>query len=560
MNKMKKKILVSMVLLAFISIVSTILFFIVWSYSNASQQVENDIQNHAWILGKVLSQTADEIDYLAKLDLAPDRFQVVVLAADGQVLYCNNNNNTQVNDYLDYPVVKKALDIGSGLEKRHSAALSSETYFYALQLKNGNILLLAQNQASLIGVFTAVLPFMVIIAFSLFLLAMLISKRLAQKIAAPINQIDLAHDDYDEILYEEFTPFIRTLAKQKEQMGDQWMILENWANTIKTITNGMQEGLILLDTDEKILSANFYALKLFTTNIQEYAGQNILVLIRNVELLQCIRMALKGESGTLTMEIRKQSVQVFVNPIWHRGLIKGILILFQDITAQARAEKSRKEFTANVSHELKTPLTTILGYAELINAGMAEDQDTLRFAGKIQTEVKRLISLIESIIYLSELDEKSTGGKEKEEFNINQLLAEVLERLESLAQEKNIRIIADNLPVNIIANRAMIEELLYNLIENAIKYNKIEGVVEIRLEKKEGKTEITVADSGIGIPPEHLDRIFERFYRVDLSRSKTSGGFGLGLSIVKHIVNYHQGTVTINSKVDEGTEVKVNLG
>jgi len=556
---MQKRISLSMMLIAFISIISIALFFSLQSYNSSSRQLETGIQNQAWFLEKSLSHATNAADYLAMLGLSADQCQITLIDRVGKALFDNSNSGAQVNNYLDYHAVKKAIEIGQGGEIRPSATLGTETYYFAFQLKDGNILLLSKPQASIFGVFNKNLLFLIIAFLFLIFLAALISKRLTQKLVAPINQIDLTNDDYDKNLYEELTPFIRAMAKQKEQIGNQWLDMESRANTIKAITDGMQEGLILLDQDEKILSANSSALRFCSSSEHDCTGHNVLLLIRNVELLQCVRLAIKGEPGTLLMEIGAQSVQVFVNPIKHKDIIKGAIILFMDITAQAKAEKIRKEFSANVSHELKTPLTTILGYAELIHAGMAEEEDILRFAGKIEIEVNRLISLIEAIINLAELDENN-NIKQKEDFDLNALLAVVIERIKPLAAEKSVKIIADNPHMPVHANRSMMEELFFNLIENAVKYNKFGGEVEVKLEEVERKIQISVSDSGMGIPAEHHDRIFERFYRADPSRSKKTGGFGLGLSIVKHIVNYHQGTVEINSEEGKGTQVKVTLG
>lgn len=556
---MQKRVYKSMMLLAFLSIVSTALLLNLGFYNFFTGQMKKEVQSQAWLFEKNLDYVDRELDYLEVLNLSPAQDRVTLIAPDGQVLYDSYRPADLMENHLDRPEIGMALSVGWGEDRRLSATLGEETYYYALLLKDGNILRLAKTNASIYGVFTEIVPFIVLVTILIFLIAIYISVRLTRRILAPINQIDLTTDRFDKDVYEELTPFIRTIDKQQQRIREQLLDLENRASTIKTITDNMQEGLILLDTEEKILSANNSALRFCSSSMTDCAGQNILILTRNMDLLNRIRMALKGVSSTLMLEMGTQQVQVFVNPVWQGEQIQGVIVLFLDISAQAQAEKVRREFSANVSHELKTPLTTILGYADLIHTGLAKEQDVLKFVGKIKTEVVRLIGLIEAIIRLSELDEGTELKQQKESFDLNQLLAEVIERLKPLAEEKAIEMVASDTALTIHANRAMIEELLFNLIDNAIKYNKSGGRVEICVEQAGTQTKIIVSDSGIGIPVEHLERIFERFYRVDRSRSKKTGGSGLGLSIVKHIAQYHHGSVAITSEEGWGTQVTVVL-
>jgi len=318
----------------------------------------------------------------------------------------------------------------------------------------------------------------------------------------------------------------------------------------------MKEGMIILDKKGVVLSANKSAVELFHASLGDYAGRNIVEFVRDAELLDNIKRAFLGQRCNTTLNFDKKVMQVFFSPVFEDQEINGVIALFLDITEKADTEKIRREFSANVSHELKTPLTTILGLSEMIENGMVKTQDINNFVLKIKNETSRLIDLVEDIIRISELDEKKCDSQ-FEQFKLVALAELIVDSLRLVAEEKgvNLKIVGGDFAVT--ANKTMIHELLFNLIDNGIKYNQPGGGVTVYLSHESNKTRIAVEDTGIGIPQQHIDRIFERFYRVDKSRSKKTGGTGLGLSIVKHVVQYHHGTVEIKSEENAGTTVTV---
>ena len=392
----------------------------------------------------------------------------------------------------------------------------------------------------------------VLAAFTVF--AYIAAKKLTKKISDPLNDMDPA--DSNDHIFDELSPFLRKLAQQNDRISSQLEDLAERTTTIRTITSDMREGLILLDSNGLILSANDSAMKIFNVNIKDYQHKNILELTRRQDFLEQVRAALNGEASDTTLEFASRIIQIFFDPVWHKNNINGAILLFLDITEKANAEKLRREFTANVSHELKTPLTVISGLSEMIVLGMAREEDTKEFANKIKNETEGMIALVNDILKLSELDE-DTDEKQFEVFDLRPLAESAVSRLSLLLRKKNVEIHVSGGEFDVNANKNMIEELLFNLIENAIKYNVENGKIGVELSKAEGEVKIEVSDTGIGISEEHIPRMFERFYRVDKSRTKKTGGTGLGLSIVKHIAQYHGGSAAISSTKGIGTKVTI---
>ena len=356
---------------------------------------------------------------------------------------------------------------------------------------------------------------------------------------------------YSRLIYME-----KTISNQKGQINAKSLEILDNKNTISAITENMQEGLLILDNNGVILSVNKSASNLFHTKSRNYEGRNILEFTRNVSLSMGIKKAMLGRNNDFTIEVNDKTIQVFVNPVFNNSEVTGIIALFLDITEKTNTDKMRREFSANVSHELKTPLTTISGYAEMISNDMVKDSDIKNIATKIGDESERLLNLIEDIIKLSQLDEGLIKENFKS-FDIKTLAEDIVKRLEFSALEKNITISLSCDKHIISANFNMISDLLFNLIDNAIKYNRDYGNVNISIENLENKTKIIVSDTGIGIEKDELNRVFERFYRVDKSRSQKIKGTGLGLSIVKHVVEYHNGTINIESEPNAQTKIIV---
>lgn len=549
---MKKRIYINMFLLTFVGVIFTVALFIFSFYNMIQTQMKSDIESKANIFEYSLNYYTD---YLHNLRLTDNNERLSIIADNGEFIFDSIDIESPEN-HFDTPEVKEAFVNGRGDFKRLSNSLREETYYYAVKLSDGTVLRLSKTTNSILGAFIEVTPLIFVVLFASFALCYFFAIRLTNKIIEPISKINFNNES--SFIYDELSVFIKTITIQREQINKQIISLEDRSNTINTIIENMCEGLILLNQNGFILSANKSATGLFDNLNNDYTGKYILELTRNVDLMNGIKSVYSGKRSDTILSLNTKVVQVFINPVMQNDEISGAIVLFLDITEKSYAEKMRSEFSANVSHELKTPLTTIYGLSEMIDNGMVKYGDIKQFAGKIRKETSRLIKLIEDIIMLSELDEASEQ-KQYEQFDLLVLTNEVAENLKQIADGKKVKvkIIGESFPV--IANRRMIDELLFNLIENGIKYNQNNGSVIVSLINENNNLKLRIKDTGIGIPKEHIDRIFERFYRVEKSRSKRTGGTGLGLSIVKHIVQYHDWNMNIESQVNVGTTIDINL-
>jgi len=479
-----------------------------------------------------------------------DAARVTIIAYDGTVLLDNKAVAASLENHGDRQEFLQAMQTGRGESMRYSATLNSETYYYAIRLNNGNVLRVSKTMDRIVGVFINVLLAIVGVTVLVLIIASFLAHRLAKRIIDPLNRIDFEGDKSN--VYDELLPFVKKLEQQKKEIDEQVIMLKNRADTIDAITGNMKEGLILLDKTGVVMAINKSATDIFRE--KDMPGRSILHTERDLEFQGKVKECLSGINAGMILHRDDKTYNAYFSPVQDYEISGGI-ILFQDISESYEAEKQRREFSANVSHELKTPLTTISATAEMIENGMAQEDDIKAFAGKITTQAKRLINVIEDIIKLSEFDE-GTMVAEHTEFEMYELAESVIDVLRQKADEKNVSVdlIGNRFLVN--ANRQMIDELLFNLIDNAITYNKDNGSVTVTLSKENGTCKITVSDTGIGISGEHQSRVFERFYRADKSRSKKTGGTGLGLSIVKHVAEYHGGKVALTSTVDVGTTVE----
>ncbi len=539
---MKNKILKSLLLFTTACVVLCAVLLCWAFYHQLSTNAQDDLRERARMLRDT---TVSDVYSLSLIDM-----RVTLVAADGKVLYDDDQDASLMNNHADREEIIEALATGQGKSRRYSDTLGQETYYYAVKLSDGSILRLGKTIDSIVSIFKSALPLFCLIVVLVLLAGYFVAGRLTRSIIAPINHID--PEDESTAPYDEFVPFMRTISHQREHIEDQLLTLKKRNDTISTIMDNTREGMILVDRQGVILSANKSALGIFDVDT-DMSKRNILELFRDMELINCVREALNGQNSELYFDREGKVYQVFFSPVTDSGAI----ILFMDITEKARAEKMRQEFSANVSHELKTPLTNISGYAEMIVSGMTREGDIARFVGKIKEEAARLITLIEDIIMLSRLDEKA--DLPREDIELRAVAASVIDALQKKACENNIQLILDAAPVHYPCAPTLLYELLYNLVDNGIKYNRPMGNVTITLAESETQVGITVRDSGIGIPREDLERVFERFYRVDKSRSKKTGGTGLGLSIVKHIALLYGGTVEAQSEKNAGTCIQVTL-
>ena len=397
--------------------------------------------------------------------------------------------------------------------------------------------------------YSVIVPIMICF-FMLLFMSFFISKKIVKKVAASIHSIELDSDLSNLDIYDELAPFIAKIKQKQMKMEEQLSALNNRANTIDVIIKNMKEGLIFVDKNGLVLSANLSAMDIF--NEEDMVSQNILYTCRSVGLLQKIKHCLSGENAELSFEQNKRNYIVYLNPVRGENEVSGAILLFLDVSDKYMAEKQRREFSANVSHELRTPLTSISALSEMLENGMVRTEDTKSFAANISRQTKRLINIVEDIIKLSEFDEGDIQ-KENTIFDLYEVTQAVIMELADRANNKNIEVRLEGQKLHVVGNNRMIDELLYNLLENAIKYNREGGKIDISLTTEDEFYKISISDTGIGIPKKHHARVFERFYRVDKSRAKKTGGTGLGLSIVKHIVLYHGGRIEISSQENVGT-------
>ena len=454
----------------------------------------------------------------------------------------------------------QAIAYGSGEAIRRSVTFGGYTFYYAVRLENGNVLRLSSTLNSLRAVFPAVLPDLVIITTAILLLAYYLTYRLTKRIIKPLIEVDFentetAETEHEEPVYEELWPYINKIYHQKLEIAGQLTMLRNRAETIEAIIENMREGLVILDEKGLVMAANKSVLKIFEIpKEQDIIHKNIQYAYRDPEFVQAVNQCLEGKSLEMAFNKNNRVYNTFLDPVNADGYNIGAIIFFLDTTQQFKAETQRKEFTANVSHELKTPLTTISALSEMIESGMVQTGDIPDFASKIASHSKRLINIIDDIIRLSEFDE-SKVEKDFIAFDIYELAKIVIASLKDKAAERAITIELTGQPLIIKANSRLLDELMYNLVDNGIKYNKDGGRFTLDISKEDRWCKITAADTGIGIAKENQSRVFERFYRVDSSRSKKTGGTGLGLSIVKHITEHHNGKIELDSTEGKGTTI-----
>lgn len=548
---MRKKIFRSIftvalvVLLASIGIATSFLY----DHFNTSQQSQLQAELH------LVADTVNEvgIEYFETFDSSVFRFTVV--GADGTVLYDTQAIANEMENHADREEIIEAFQSGKGSSARTSSTLTEKTFYEAVLLENGDVLRISVNQLTIGALIVGMLPAIFVIILIATVVAIILSLTMAKQVTEPLINLDLEHPA-ENVAYEELTPILTKLHKQHKQIKKQTKSIRRKSEEFDQIVASMNEGLVLLDEHAMILSINQAAKKIFGVN-KDAKGDDFLLYDRTSKTSKAIWDALEAKHSEYTEERNSSVYQFTVNPIESSGKVLGVIILVFDVTDRAFAERNRQEFTANVSHELKTPLQSIIGSAELLETGLVKDEDKGKFIGNIRKEASRLVSLINDIIRLSQLDENVESATETVE--LMSVANEVVEVLSASASEKNISLYVDGEPCTIFGVQRYIYEIIYNLCDNAIRYNVDGGKVTIKISKESGSPEISVTDTGIGIAPEHQGRIFERFYRVDKSHSKETGGTGLGLSIVKHAVQYHNAKVSLESEVGNGTTVTVKF-
>lgn len=501
-----------------------------------------------------VSVIKDGVDYLEQLQ--SDHYRLTWIDTDGTVLYDTETGNEKLENHKDRAEVKTAFEKGIGESTRYSATLMEKTRYYAKRLEDGTVLRISAKYATTGLLVLGMLQPIIFIIIGALLLSGVLASRLSKRIVEPLNNLDLERPLENET-YEEISPLLNRINRQSSEISKQLRRLEEKTDEFNQITESMKEGLVLLDNKGIVLSINPAARNIFGSDTQGAVGHDFLRLDRSRTLSAAIEKTFEEGHSEIRIERMGREYQLDISRIESAGKVLGAVMLAFDITEQEYAERNRREFTANVSHELKTPLQGIIGSADLIETGMVKPEDMPRFIGHIRKEATRLVALIEDIIRLSQLDE----GNELpcEEFDLMDIAEEVEQNLESPAGVRDITLSLSGRNAIMYGVRRLMYEIVYNLCDNAIKYNLSGGRVEIMVDRKDEEAVLCVKDNGIGIAPEHQDRVFERFYRVDKSHSKSSGGTGLGLSIVKHAVQYHHGKLELKSEIGKGTKIIVHF-
>ena len=546
---MTKKIFQSILLVAGAVLLASLLIIMGFLYDYFGGVEENQLRDELSLAAAAVEDGGT--DYLSQLTAG--RCRLTWIAADGSVLYDTRTDAESLENHASRAEVSQALATGTGESTRYSSTLMEKTMYYAQRLDDGTVLRISISRATVGMIAVGMIQPLLIVLIVALIFSGLLARRLSRRIVDPLNSLDLEHP-LDNDAYEELSPLLKRIHRQHVEIQTQLRELHERTDEFTQITGSMREGLVLLDEHGDILSINAAAQALFGADAQ-CVGRDFLTIERSHELSAAIQAAVADGHSEVRAERAGRVYQFDISRITSDGKFLGTVILAFDITEQEFAERNRREFTANVSHELKTPLQGIIGSAELIENGMVKPDDLPRFVGHIHAEAARLVTLIDDIIRLSQLDEGDAMPTEP--VDLLAVSQEAAENLHDAAAARSVTVGVTGRPAVIPGVRRLIYEIVYNLCDNAIKYNRGGGRVDVTVAADAGGSSITVADTGIGIAPEHQGRVFERFYRVDKSHSKASGGTGLGLSIVKHAVQYHHGRIELESTPGMGTTIRV---
>ena len=546
---MTKKIFQSILLVAGCVLLASLLIIMGFLYDYFGGVEENQLRDELSLAAAAVEDGGT--DYLSQL--TADRCRLTWIAADGSVLYDTRTDAESLENHASRAEVSQALATGIGESTRYSSTLMEKTMYYAQRLDDGTVLRISISRATVGMIAVGMIQPLLIVLIVALILSGLLARRLSRRIVDPLISLDLEHP-LDNDAYEELSPLLKRIHRQHVEIQTQLRELREKTDEFTQITGSMREGLVLLDEHGSILSINAAAQALFGADAQ-CVGRDFLTIERSHEISAAIQAAAADGHSEVRAERAGRVYQFAISRITSDGKFLGTVILAFDITEQEFAERNRREFTANVSHELKTPLQGIIGSAELIENGMVKPDDLPRFVGHIHAEAARLVTLIDDIIRLSQLDEGDAMPTEP--VDLLAVSQEAAENLHDAAAARNVTVSVTGQPAVLPGVRRLIYEIVYNLCDNAIKYNRDGGRVDVTVAADAGGSSITVADTGISIAPEHQARVFERFYRVDKSHSKASGGTGLGLSIVKHAVQYHHGRIELESTPGTGTTIRV---
>ncbi len=548
---MTKKIFRSIVIVAASVLLASLVIISSCFYEYFGRLQRQEMKDELYLAATAVEHGGD--DYLK--NISSGHFRLSLIAKDGSVLYDTAADAESLENHGGREEIKQALESGEGESVRYSSTLLQKTIYCAKRLDDGRVLRISVSRTTVGAIAMGMISPIIAVGVGALILSGVLASRLAKRIVEPLNKLDLEHP-LDNDSYEELSPLLSRINRQRAQIAEQLAELRHRTDEFEQVTGNMKEGLVLIDTNENVLSINSAARNIFSA-AEDCIGKSFLTVDRSRDLNAAIHSAFEHGHSEIHSDKNGRTYQFDISRIDSDGSAFGAVILLFDITDRENAEKLRREFTANVSHELKTPLQGIIGSAELIESGMVKAGDMPRFVGHIREEAQRLVSLVNDIIRLSQLDEGDSLPTER--VDLLAVAEEAAADLSEAAKARNIFLLAEGESVFVFGIKRLLYEVIYNLGENAVKYNVENGNVLISVAKEENSAVLTVKDSGIGIAPEHQSRIFERFYRVDKSHSKASGGTGLGLSIVKHAVQRHGGKIELESEPGKGTTIRVIL-
>ncbi len=548
---MSKRIFKAMMAVTLTTLLVCMALFIAILFPYFETQLSDELMNELEYLAPNVER--EGLNYLEHLSDGQNR--LTLIDADGTVLFDSDADPAQMENHADRPEVIQAVSEGAGESSRYSETLSKKTINCAVLLENGQVLRISSTHYSSMALLASLTPSLLLVLIFAALVAVTIAYKLSQRLTKPLNEIDLEHPQVNQAPYEELKPLLRRLHHQNRQIREQIQQLQAQKRQFTAITDNMREGFLVLDADGLVLSYNSSATRLLQPE-KPLDGHNIRDLTDEPDFLESLHGAQEGEHVESLVPLHGRICQLFANPVYQESTLTGIVLVLLDVTEQQEREGLRREFSANVSHELKTPLTSIAGIAEIMKGGMIAPADVPHFAGKIYDESQRLIQLVRDIIRISQLDENNIHDTPVP-VELKKCAARNLSLLESAADAADVTLLLEGEEAVIQAVPAILDEMVYNLCENAVKYNKPGGSVTVTVRSDAAHVTLEVADTGIGIAPEHHSRVFERFYRVDKSHSKEIGGTGLGLSIVKHGAAFHHAQVELESALDKGTTVRI---
>ena len=548
---MNSKIFRSNLLTSMLVLVITLVLIMGVLFDYFEAQLQRELVSEASYITNALEY--EGVNYINDFKNADKR--ITLIDRDGTVIADTSADEKELDNHKDREEVKEAFKSGSGSSVRYSDTLMKKTIYYATLLKNGTVLRVSTTQDSVIIILLGLMYPIILVIVIVLLLTLYLSHRVSKSIINPLNNLDLDNPE-NNVTYEELTPLLKKVASQKRKIDEQLKQAEQKQEEFRLITENMAEGFLVIDHQTNLLTYNSAALKLL--DITEVQKGSVLAVNRTKGFRDVVHKVLTGEHTENTINIDDKHYDLIANPVYDENKVIGAVIVILDVTESVDRETLRSEFTSNVSHELKTPLTSISGFAEMMMSGDTNKETVMDFSKTIYDEAQRLISLVGDIIKISELDERTTEF-EQEIVDLAELSNQVAERLKPAADSKNITINVLGGVSKITGVKKILDEMISNLVDNAIKYNKDNGTVDIIVTNTENAAELIVRDTGIGIPQSEQSRVFERFYCVDKSHSKNIGGTGLGLSIVKHGAMYHNAQVSLESILDKGTSVKLKF-